>query len=578
MGVKMNKLTISLVGFMLVVVAFGCKEKEKVQLGHEQMGEFAPPDAYLEGEKHPFYGSENEWDRRFFTEHIKDYYKRRGQRQMLDLVEGRVKDTENYCRELLEKNPNDLESMYNLAAALAIQGKPDEAIKVVNESLEMGLPFTRYLAGPRDILKRLTESDQFKSIASSYDIQVLHGPMVGKVTDHSASFWVRTLNEDKIQVILSADEKMTNIIKSNIVQSSKNVDYTAIADVDKLAPDTKYFYQVLINGKIERTVGTLSFRTYPKEDKGAEFVVAFGGGAGYVPWHERIWDVIASCHPLAFLWMGDNVYIDVPENPNGVHYYTYYRRQSRPEFKRLVSSISNYAVWDDHDSAMDDVWLGPYTDKPAWKIPLLNNFKENWINPNFGTKEYPATWHSFNIGDVEFFMLDGRMYRTNPFMENPTMLGPAQKEWLLDELAKSTATFKVLASGVPWAYDAKPGAKDTWNGFQKERTEIFDFLADHKINGVILLSADRHRADIRKIERENGYTLYDFENSNLTNQHTAELVPGALYEYNAKNTFGTLTFDTKRKDAVVIYDVYSIDNEKLHTIELTLSQLSHREK
>ena len=574
---KISKIIISLISLAIIVTMFGCGEKEEVQLGHEDMGEFAPPDAFLEGEKHPFYGSENEWNRRFFTEHIKNYYKRRGQRQMLDLVEGRVEDTEKYCRELLAKNPDDLESMFNLAAALAIQGKLDEAIEVVNKSLEYGLPFTRHLAGPRNILKPLTESDQFKSIASSYDLQVLHGPMVGKVTDHGASFWVRTLNEDEIQVIASTDEKMTNIIKSNTVKSSKDVDYTAIADMVNLEPDTQYFYQVLVNGKVERTVGTQSFRTYPKEGKSSEFVVAFGGCAGYVPWHERIWDVIKSYRPLAFLWMGDNVYINVPENPNGVHYYTYYRRQSRPEFKRLVSSTSNYAVWDDHDSATDDDWLGPYVDKPSWKMPLLKNFEENWINPRYGTKEYPATWHSFKIGEVEFFMLDGRTYRTNPFMEDPTMLGPVQKAWLLEGLGKSTATFKVIASGVPWAYDAKIGAKDTWNGFHKERTEIFDFLADNHINGVVLLSADRHRTDIRKIERPNGYTLYDFENSKLTNQHTVELVPGAIYAYNAKPMFGTLTFDTKIDDPVVRYDIYSIDNEKLHTMELSLSQLSDKD-
>ncbi|MEJ2321800.1 MAG: hypothetical protein P8Z31_05460, partial [Gammaproteobacteria bacterium] len=44
-------------------------------------------------------------------------------------------------------------------------GEIDEAIKVVNQSLEYGLPFARYLAGPRDILKSLVESEQFKKIA-----------------------------------------------------------------------------------------------------------------------------------------------------------------------------------------------------------------------------------------------------------------------------------------------------------------------------------------------------------------------------------------------------------------------------
>ena len=50
---------------------------------------YAPDDAYINGSEYPYYGSENPWDRRFFTEHIQDKYKRRGQRQMLDMVEGK---------------------------------------------------------------------------------------------------------------------------------------------------------------------------------------------------------------------------------------------------------------------------------------------------------------------------------------------------------------------------------------------------------------------------------------------------------------------------------------------------------
>ena len=40
----------------------GCGKESK----YEEMGEFAPADAYENGSEHPFYGSENEWDQRFF--------------------------------------------------------------------------------------------------------------------------------------------------------------------------------------------------------------------------------------------------------------------------------------------------------------------------------------------------------------------------------------------------------------------------------------------------------------------------------------------------------------------------------
>jgi alkaline phosphatase D len=288
-----------------------------------------------------------------------------------------------------------------------------------------------------------------------------------------------------------------------------------------------------------------------------------------------MWKVIRKKQALAMLWMGDNVYINIPDHPNAVHDYTYYRRQSNHDFRDLVSSISNYAIWDDHDSSTDDVWLGPYKDKPSWKIPLLNKFEENWINPYNGTDDWPGTYFNFVIGDVEIFMLDGRFYRTNPYVDNPSMLGPAQKTWLLNKLKESEASFKVIASPVPWSFATKTDAKDTWNGFQSERNEIFKYLTDNRIEGVILLSADRHRSDIWKIERENDYPLYEFTSSRLTNQHFHPIIPGSIYGYNEKPSFALITFDTTEPIPTFTYDIYSIDNEKVYTYDLKIDELKY---
>jgi len=73
---------------------------------------------------------------------------------------------------------------------------------------------------------------------------------------------------------------------------------------------------------------------------------------------------------------------------------------------------------------------------------------------------------------------------TDATQPNPTMLGPAQKRWLLDKLQSSTATFKVIASSVPWAFGTKGGTStredgtiinrgiDTWEGYPDKREEI----------------------------------------------------------------------------------------------------------
>ncbi len=529
---------------------------------------YAPEEAYLQGAAGPYYGSENPWDLRFFTEHIERLSQRRGQRQMLDIVEGRTEEAARYAQELLAADPADLESLFNLSIAQAQLGHLDQAAAAMRQALERGMPIERFVAGPRGILKPLVESEAFQDELARRDVRLVHGPMVGSVTANGARFWVRTAEESEVQIVLNAD------VHSDSVRTKAATDYTAVAEVMGLKPDTIYEYNVKVDGVFAVVPGPTSFRTYPEPGVSAKFSVGFGGGAGYVPAQERMWDVIRLHDPLAFLFLGDNVYVDLPQMPNGLHYYTYYRRQSRPEFRRLIASAAIYAIWDDHDSATDDVWLGPYVDRPAWKLPLFRQFRENWNNPSYGSEERPGVWFSFSIGNVEFFMLDCRFYRTNPYLETKTMLGPEQKQWLFEQLKQSTSSFKVLASSVPWAFEAKGDAVDTWNGFREEREEIFDFLADNKVEGVILISADRHRSDAWRIERPDGYPLYDLESSRLTNDTVHDLVPGALFGYNEKQSFGLLTFDTTNSDSTLTYRIVSIDDEVKGELTLKRSDLT----
>jgi alkaline phosphatase D len=184
-------------------------------------------------------------------------------------------------------------------------------------------------------------------------------------------------------------------------------------------------------------------------------------------------------------------------------------------------------------------------DDPPWKPDVWKIFTQNWNNPYYGGgAEHHGVWFDFYIGDVHFIMLDGRYYRESPGrraprVDNPSMLGPVQLEWLKETLGNSQGTFKMLISPVPWARDTKggpPGGLDTWDGFDEERDLIFDYLNENDISGVVLLSADRHRTDARRIKRGNGYDLYDFMSSVLTNYHTHPVVetPELIFGYNEK--------------------------------------------
>ncbi len=501
-------------------------------------------------------------------------YKRTSLRGLKTLEGGEPATAEVFFRKLLAQLPGDHEAFYGLTAALATMGKLDEALATARKAVEAGLPVERFVAGPGHWFKRLVETDGFKELFRQKGKPLVHGPMLGCVTDHSAAFWVRTADESRVQVVVGIGKDLKGAVKSEVAATSAARDYTGVVRVAGLEPNHTYHYQVLVDGQPMFEEELPSFRTFPPPGQKAHFSVAFGGGAGYVPWNEKMWDVVRSHEPLAFLFLGDNVYIDTPTMP-AIQRYCYYRRQSRPEFRRLVASTAIYAIWDDHDFGTNDCVPGPKVEDPPWKVPVWRLFCENWNNPYYGGGErQPGCWFHFSIGDVDFIMTDDRFYRSNPRRPKASMLGPAQKRWLFERLRAAKGTIKVLASGVPWALGTKPGSRDTWEGFKEEREEILSFIERNRIDGVVLISADRHRSDIWRLKREVGYPLYEFESSRLTNQHRHGKIPRALFSYNEKQSFGLLTFDTTKPDPTVTYDIYNIENEKVHSFTLRKSQLT----
>lgn len=415
-------------------------------------------------------------------------------------------------------------------------------------------------------LATIVETQGFKKLIEKHDLKLFGGPMLGCVTDTTARFWVRTPGPAKVQVIAGN-------LKSNTAETRPADDYAAILDITGLKPLTSYKYDIFVNGKSVLGEALPEFRTYPSRGQKARFSVGFGGGARYNPEKEKMWDVIASYSPDAFLFLGDNVYIDLPQSrtKQRVHYY---RRQLRQEYRRLTASTAIYAVYDDHDLGKNDCAGGPDPFEPDWKFPSWKVFRENWNNPYYGGGEkQPGCWFDFSIGDVDFFMLDNRYYRS---VKQGTMLGPIQKKWLLSKLSQSKATFKIIASGVLWTEHADKGGKDSWWGFKEEREEIFSLIDREKIDGVILLSADRHRTDVYKIHRPNGYTLYEFETSKLTNNHTHGTRKEALFSYNKGNYFGLLSFDLTKSDPQVTFECITMDRKSVYNLTLKRSQLQAR--
>lgn len=506
--------------------------------------------------------------------------KRIGQYVVRQLVMGNTGEALEYADTVLPDYFDKGKGHYLLALSHAVAGNLDEADEHIKHALETDLPPGRFIAGPRRMFAPLHDRPVYQSLLQRLRHQPIHGPLLGDVTDTGVRVWVRTAEASAVRIVVSESQDLIDVVASGEGQTSPDADFTAVVAIEGLKPDTPYHYGVIIDDGGVVAADHQKFRTYVEPGQTSRFTVAFGGCAGYYPEREDMWDTIRGRSPLALLTLGDNVYIDDPESPD-MNWYTYYQRQSRPEFRRLVGSTPVYAIWDDHDFGADDSWGGPEIDVPYWKPMVFEIFKQNWANPAYGNGEIPGVWFDFVIADVHFIMLDGRYYREDAGrfggdgVEKPSMLGPVQLAWLKQTLAQSEGTFKVLISPVSWHDEAKPGGsgRDTWRGYQHEREAIFSFVEQNNIEGVFLLSSDRHRSDAWKHPRPDGYDLYEFASGQFVDRHTHPVIPASLFGYNDKPSFGLLHFDTTADNPTLRYEIVNSDGETLHDFTLERSQL-----
>lgn len=547
-----------------------------------EQDQFAPPEAFLPGEKLPYFGSENPWNRRFFET---EKPPRVGQPQFLHLVEGRIAEAMALCRERLAADPLELESHFILALAQGLRGDDPAMETSLATALSLGLPPERLLLPLGHVTEPLQRSAIVRRLAAESS-GLLHGPMLGAVTPGGARFWVRTRGESAVEVRVSARGNFAQPDAAGSQRTRKGGDHVGVVEVNGLKPATRYRYQVYVDGRATPRSEHWEFTTFPSVETKTPVRIAFGGCARYWPDHEQIWDTIRLRRANAFMILGDNVYLDIPERTGPFHDYTYHQRQSRPEFRRLVAGVPVYAIWDDHDAGIDDVFLGPYPEKPLWKVDHLELFQRNWNNPPAeATPERPGVWHSFRTGPVECFLLDGRYYRENFLLPSPSMLGPVQKAWLLRALRASTAPFKLLVSPVAWADDAKvdtgPGGeklynRDSWYGYRAEREEIFNFITEQRITGVILISSDRHRNDVRLHRRTRGYPMIEVTSGWLTNSVGAGRSGETIFEYTTGPAFGMFSADAGPADPVGRLEIVNIRGEPVFQREIKLSELQSR--
>jgi alkaline phosphatase D len=303
--------------------------------------------------------------------------------------------------------------------------------------------------------------------------------------------------------------------------------------------------------------GPWSFSTPPEGP--ARRRIAMGSCAKAA--EQPIFDAIRASKPDAFVFLGDNHYANTADRSALLAHYR--AAHAIPRRRELLASTPIFATWDDHD------FVGNNTDGNApGKEVALRTFREYWANGRYGLPDTPGVYSAHDLGDVLLVLLDGRYARN---VGGPEMLGRAQEDWLVRTLKESRATFKLVAIGSQWTLQGTP---DSWAAFRTARARLFRALEDANVGGLVLLSGDVHKSELREV-RAGRRTLPELTASPLTPRNSRCRKGPGLRACVAGDTptFLTMDIDTTRRDPTLTARIVDVEGKERARWEVLRSSL-----
>jgi alkaline phosphatase D len=385
------------------------------------------------------------------------------------------------------------------------------------------------------------------------------GPLTGDVRANQVTLWMYAPIKSKCTFSYRAEgsskaDAKTGELTALSNQAAKVPGQILKSTVVGLSPDTRYQYQVTIDGKADPSWKG-SFKTAPLEGTPTAFRMAITS-CMHIKRAQRSWNLLLAEQPDLHLTVGDTHYADTTDPTIQLQHHVAYRRKK--EFANVLRQVPTYAIWDDHDYGPNN------SDGTAeGKEFSLAGWKQAWPNPASGTPDTSGAFFKFSRGDVDFFVVDGRYHRSPnelPDNDKKRMLGDAQFEWLLSGLKNSKAKFKIIASGSVLHHSKVDG----WRIFTFSRHRLFDAIKKHKISGVMYIGGDMHQSLVWQHHESDrvGYPMIEIMSSGITNGKDL--------------SFATIDFDTTVDDPTARVRIIYGRGKKVNTDKTwKLSQLKH---
>jgi alkaline phosphatase D len=246
---------------------------------------------------------------------------------------------------------------------------------------------------------------------------------------------------------------------------------------------------------------------------------------------QPIWKAVADFAPDVLLLLGDNVYGDTEDM--AVLREKYGRLAANDGFAAVRAKTPLVAVWDDHDYGANDA---------GREYPRRRESQQAFLDfcgvaADAPLRKQAGIYRALTVGPpgrrVQFICLDTRYHRsalaTLPLAQRikgkghytPTddpqqaVLGEEQWTWLAAVL-REPAEVRIVLSSIQVA--ATEHHHEHWGNFPRERARLFATFRDSAARGLVVVSGDRHSAEISRVPAGDdalAYPLYDLTASSL---------------------------------------------------------------
>jgi alkaline phosphatase D len=246
---------------------------------------------------------------------------------------------------------------------------------------------------------------------------------------------------------------------------------------------------------------------------------------------QPIWEAVSGFQPDLLLLLGDNIYGDTEDMAELRAKYD--ALAANPGFATLRRAVPIIGVWDDHDYGVNDG--GREYPRRRESQQVFSDFFG--VPADSPRRRQEGIYHAVTCGPpgrrVQFIGLDTRYHRSplkalpreqrvkgqGHYVPDPdpaaTFLGADQWAWLATVLAEP-AEIRIVMSSIQVL--ATEHGFEKWANFPGERTRLIETIRRAGATGVILVSGDRHAAEISRLpagDEALPYPLYDLTASSF---------------------------------------------------------------